>query len=117
MPKAPESTDSYLAALSVDKRRALEKLRKDIKAAAPKAEECISYRVPGFRLDGRLLVSYAASAKHCAFYPGSIVQQFKTELKGYDTEKGTIRFAPDEPLPGALVRKIVKARIKQRAAK
>jgi len=117
MPKAPESTDSYLAALSADKRRALEKLRKDIKAAAPKAEECISYRVPGFRLDGRLLVSYAASAKHCAFYAGSIVQQFKKELKGYDTAKGTIRFAPDEPLSGTLVRKIVKARIKQRAAK
>ena len=115
MSKAPSSTGSYLAALSVDKRRALEKLRKDIKVAAPKAEECISYGVPGFRLDGRLLVSYAASAKHCAFYPGSIVQQFKKELKDYDTAKGTIRFETDEPLPAALVRKIVKARIKQRA--
>ena len=115
MSKAPESPGSYLAALSVDKRRALEKLRKDIKAAAPKAEECISYGVPGFRFEGRLLCSYAASAKHCAFYPGSIVQQFKKELKDYDTAKGTIRFAPDEPLPSALVRKIVKARLKQRA--
>jgi uncharacterized protein YdhG (YjbR/CyaY superfamily) len=71
--------------------------------------------VPGFRLNGRLLASYAASAKHCAFYPGSIVQQFKRELKGYDTAKGTVRFAPDAPLPKALVRKIVKARIAQRA--
>ena len=115
MSKAPASTDSYLAGLSDDKRRALEKLRKDIKAAAPKAEECISYGVPGFRLNGKLLASYAASGKHCAFYPGSIVQQFKKELKGYDTAKGTIRFAPDEPLPGPLVRKIVKARIAQRA--
>ena len=115
MPKAPESTDSYLAELSADKRRALEKLRKDIKAAAPKAEECVSYGVPGFNLDGRLLASYAASAKHCAFYPGSIVQQFKKELKGYDTAKGTIRFAADEPLPATLVSKIIKARIKQRA--
>src|SRR4051812_24635625 len=109
MSKAPASTDSYLAGLSDDKRRALDKLRNDIKAAAPKAEECISYGVPGFRLDGRLLCSYAASAKHCAFYPGSIVQQFKKELKDYDTAKGTIRFAADAPLPGPLVRRIVKA--------
>jgi len=101
--------------LDADKRRALEKLRREIKAAAPRAEECISYGVPGFRVDGRLLCSYAASAKHCAFYPGSIVQQFRKELKDYDTAKGTIRFAPEEPLPAGLVKKIIKARIKQRA--
>jgi len=100
--------------LSADKRAALAKLRKVINAAAPEAEECISYGVPGFRLNGRLLASYAASAKHCAFYPGSIVQHFKKELKNYDTAKGTIRFAADKPLPGALVRKIVKARIAHR---
>jgi len=105
----------YLAALSADKHRALEKLRKEIAAAAPKAEECISYGIPGFRLNGKLLVSYGAGAKHCAFYPGSIVQQFKKELKNYDTAKGTIRFAADEPLPGTLVRRIVKARIAQQA--
>jgi uncharacterized protein YdhG (YjbR/CyaY superfamily) len=100
--------------LSADKRRALQKLREQIKAGAPQAEECISYGVPGFRLNGRLLASYAASSKHCAFYPGSIVQQFKKELKDYDTAKGTIRFSADKPIPGALVRKIVKARIAQR---
>ena len=76
----------------------------------------MSYGSPGFRLNGKLLASYGAAAKHCAFYPGSIVQQFKTELKDYDTSgKGTIRFSADKPLPGALVRKIVKARIAQRA--
>ncbi|MFL6520621.1 MAG: iron chaperone [Chthoniobacterales bacterium] len=100
--------------MSADKRAALAKLRKEINAAAPEAEECISYGVPGFRLNGRLLASYAASAKHCAFYPGSIVQQFKKELKHYETAKGTLRFAPNAPLPKALVRKIVKARIAQR---
>ena len=110
----PTTHDDYLAALSADKRDALEKLRKDIKAAAPKAEECISYGIPGFRLNGKLLVSYGAAAKHCAFYPGSIVQKLKKELKDYDTTgKGTIRFSADKPLPGALVRKIVKARIAQ----
>ncbi len=100
--------------MSADKRRALRKLRQDIKAAAPKAAECVSYGIPGFRLDGKLLVSYGAAAKHCAFYPGSIVQELTEELKGYDTSgRGTIRFSPDKPLPAALVRKIVRARIAQ----
>ena len=108
----PETPDAYLAGLSDEQRRALEKLRKDIQAAAPKAEECISYGIPGFRWKGKLLVSYAAGAKHCAFYPGSIVKNFTKELKGYETSgKGTIRFSADEPLPGALVRRIVKARM------
>jgi uncharacterized protein YdhG (YjbR/CyaY superfamily) len=106
--------DDYLAALSDDKRRVLERLRKDIKTAAPKAEECISYGIPSFRLKGKLLVSYGAGTKHCAFYPGSILQTFKEELKDYDASgKGTIRFPADKLLPPALVRKIVKARIAQ----
>ena len=108
----PTTHDEYLSEVPDGKQRALEKLRKDIRAAAPKAEECISYGVPGFRLNGKLLVSYGAAAKHCAFYPGSIAQAFKKELKDYDTSgKGTIRFPVDEPLPSALVRKIVKARM------
>jgi uncharacterized protein YdhG (YjbR/CyaY superfamily) len=113
--KAPKGHDDYLAALSDDKRRALERLRKDISVAAPQSEECMSYGLPGFRLNGKLLVSYGAGAKHCAFYPGSIVREFAGQLKSYDTSgKGTIRFSPDKPLPSALVRKIVKARIEQR---
>jgi uncharacterized protein YdhG (YjbR/CyaY superfamily) len=109
-----KSHDDYLAKVSDDKRCALEKLRKDIKAAAPKAEECISYGIPGFRLNGKLLVSYGAGAKHCAFYPGSIVKEFKDELKDYATSgNGTTRFSADKPLPSGLVRKIVKARIAQ----
>ncbi len=112
----PKVHDDYLATLSADKRTALQDLRKDIRAAAPKAEECISYRIPGFRLNGKLLASYGAGAKHCAFYPGSIVQAFKKELKDYDTSgKGTIRFEADKPLPSALVRKVVKARIAERS--
>jgi uncharacterized protein YdhG (YjbR/CyaY superfamily) len=111
----PETPGEYLATLAADKRSALQKLRNDIKAAAPKAEECISYGIPGFRLNGKLLVSYGTAAKHCAFYPGSIVQELKKELQDYDTSgKGTIRFPVHEPLPTALVRKIVKARIAQR---
>ena len=100
--------------MSADKRQALQNLREQIKAVAPQTQECVSYGIPGFRLNGKLLVSYGAGAKHCAFYPGSIVQKLKKELKDYDiTGKGTIRFSADKPLPGALVRKIVKARIAQ----
>jgi uncharacterized protein YdhG (YjbR/CyaY superfamily) len=114
----PETIDEYLAPLSKDKRAALEKLRKAIKAAAPKAEECISYQIPGFRLNGRVLVSFAAWANHCAFYPGSYpLEVHKRELKDYDTSKGTLRFPIDAPLPVALVRKLVRARIEQNTAK
>jgi uncharacterized protein YdhG (YjbR/CyaY superfamily) len=113
MADKPKTIDEYLAALSDDKRAALEKLRKAIRAAAPKAEECISYRLPAFRLNGKMLVAFGAAANHCAFYPmsSSTVAAHKDELKDYDTSKGTIRFQADHPLPAALVRKLVKARI------
>jgi uncharacterized protein YdhG (YjbR/CyaY superfamily) len=107
----PKTHDGYLAALSYDKRAAFETLRKTVKAAAPEAEECISYQLPAFRLKGKLLVAYGAAANHCAFYPGSVIQALKDELKDYDTSKGTIRFPADRPLPPALVRKLVKLRI------
>lgn len=86
--------DDYLAALSDDdKRTALQKLRKTIRAAAPDAEECISYSLPAFCLNGPL-VAFGASANHCSFYPMSpaALAAHKKELKGYDTSKGTIRF-------------------------
>jgi uncharacterized protein YdhG (YjbR/CyaY superfamily) len=107
----PKTPDDYLAAVNDDKRGALETLRKTIKAAAPGAEECISYQLPAFRLNGRLLVAYGAAANHCAFYPGSVLEALEGELKDYDTSKGTIRFPANRPLPPALVRKLVKLRI------
>ncbi len=110
----PRTIDEYLATLSDDKRAALEKLRKAIKAAAPEAEECISYSVPAFRLDGKFLLAFGAAAKHCSFYPGSApVKAHKHALKNYDTSKGTIRFPANRPLPVALVRKLVKARLEE----
>jgi uncharacterized protein YdhG (YjbR/CyaY superfamily) len=119
MPAKPRTIDEYLAALSDDKRAALEKLHRAIKAAAPKAEECISYQLAAFHLNGRRLVAFGATASHCAFYPmsASTVEAHKDELKGFDTSKGTIRFQPDNPLPAALVRKLVKARIAENAAR
>ena len=111
----PKTIDEYLAALSEDIRAALEKLRKTIRAAAPKAEECISYQIAAFRFNGRMLVGFGATAKHCAFYlmSSSTVEAHADELKNYDTSKGTIRFQAHKPLPVALVRKLVKARIKE----
>lgn len=103
--------NSYLAALPPTQRAALQKLRRDIRAAAPGVEECISYGVPAFRLNGRFLVAMAAAANHLSFYPGSALQAFKMDLRRYDTSKGTIRFQPGKPLPGTLVRKLVKARM------
>ena len=113
MAAKPKTIDEYLAAVSDDQRAALEKLRKAIKAAAPGAEEYIGYGLAAFRLNGRPLVAMGAAANHCAFYPmsSSTLPAYKDELKAYETSKGTIRFAANKPLPAALVRKLVKARI------
>jgi len=113
-----KTIDEYIAALSNDERIALERLRKIIRATAPRASECIRYQLPAFCLDGRPLVLFGATAHHCAFYPGSgtAVEAHKDELKGYRTSKGTIRFQPDKPLPASLVRKLVKYRIAENAA-
>ena len=114
----PETIDEYLAPLSGEKRAALEKLRRAIRSVAPGAEECISYNIPAFRLGGRLLVGFGAAANHCAFYPGAHpVKAHRDELKVYTTLKGTIRFPADRPLPAALVRKLVKTRIAEYAAR
>jgi len=108
----PTTIDGYLTAVSDDKRAALERLRRTIRAAAPGAEECISYQLPAFRFHGRMLVAFGAWASHCALYPGSsAVRAYKDDLKNYDTSKGAIRFQADHPLPPALVRKLVRARI------
>jgi uncharacterized protein YdhG (YjbR/CyaY superfamily) len=112
MAAKPKTIDEYLAVLTDDKRAALEQLRKAIKSAAPKAEECISYQLAAFRQNG-MLVAFGATSKHLAFYlmSSTTVEAHKDDLKDYDTSKGTIRFRPDSPLPAALVRKLVKARI------
>jgi uncharacterized protein YdhG (YjbR/CyaY superfamily) len=114
----PSSVEDYLAALPEAPRAALEKLRKTIKAAAPEATETISYQMPAFKLHGRFLVSYAAFKEHCSFFPASskVLEAHGEELKPYFSGKGTLRFTADKPLPTALVKKIVKVRIKENAA-
>ena len=111
--RKPQTIDEYLARVSPDQRALLQKLRKTIRTVAPKVEEGISYGIPAFRLNGRSLVFFGAWANHCAFYPGSsaTLEKIRNDLKGFQITKGTVRFSPDNPLPPALVKKLVKARI------
>ena len=116
--KAAE-VEAYLAACPEPHRTTLTKIRATIRAAAPKdATEAISYGMPSFQYKGGL-VGYAAFKEHCSFFPmsGRLVEEFADELKAYKTSKGTIQFPVDKPLPAALVRRMVKARIAQNEAK
>lgn len=113
----PKSIDEYLATASAEQRIVLEKLRRTIHSAAPGAQEYIGYGLAGFKLNGRPLVYFGAWAKHCALYAASsaIQKKFQQELKGFEQSKGTIKFTPQKPLPVALVKKLVKARIAENA--
>jgi uncharacterized protein YdhG (YjbR/CyaY superfamily) len=113
MKSKPTTIDEYLAGVTADQRIALEKLRKTICMVVPKVEECISYGIPAFRLNGRSLVFFGAWANHCSFYPGSskTLKKFQSDLKNFQVTKGTIRFSPDNPLPMGLVKKLIKARL------
>jgi len=117
MAAKPKSIDDYLSGLAEPQRAVLQTLRETIQAAAPAAVECISYQMPSFRLDGRMVVSFAAWKGHCALYPLSVatIRDHAAELEGFDTEKGTIRFTPEGPLPAALVTRLVEARIAENA--
>ncbi len=104
--------DEYLSRLPADSRVALEKLRNTIKSIVPDAVEVISYQIPTFKYQDRMLVSYAAFAEHCSFFPGAApIAAHQSDLKGYRTSKGTIRFPVNKPLPATLVKKLVKTRI------
>src|SRR5512139_42903 len=106
--KKPRTIDEYLAGQTAENRAALQKVRKAIHAAAPKAAECISYGMPAFRLDGKLIAGFRAAANHCSYHPmsGDTVAKLKTDLAGYDTSAGTIRFSARTGLPAALIRKL-----------
>jgi uncharacterized protein YdhG (YjbR/CyaY superfamily) len=111
---APKNVDEYLAGVPEPARGTLGKIRAAIRSAAPpQATEIISYRIPAFKYKG-VLVWFAAFSTHCSLFPtAAVIEAFKNELKGFSTSKGTIQFPTDKPLPTALVRKLVKARVAQ----
>ena len=115
----PPSVEAYLAAVPEPMRAALEHLRATIRAAAPDATEAIYYQMPAFRAKGRALVSYAAFRDHYSLFPlgAAVIDALGEEVAPYRTGKGTLQFRLDEPLPEALVQKIVKARLAETAGR
>ena len=111
---APKNVDEYLASVPEPARSTLNKIRAAIRSVVPpEATETISYRMPAFKYKG-VLVWFAAFSDHCSLFPtAAVIEAFKNELKGFSTSKGTIHFPTDKPLPTALVKKLVKARITQ----
>lgn len=115
----PTTIDDYLALVSEPARTTLEKIRAGVRSASPPdATEAIGYGIPMFRYKG-CLVAFAAFKKHCSFFPMSlgVIRSFKSELANYEVSKGTIRFPLDKPLPAALIKKIVKARVAEKNRK
>lgn len=111
--KKAKSIDEYLAGVDAEPRRALETLRKTIRAVVPKAEECSSYGIPAFRLDGRIIGGFAATAKGCSYYPfsGTTFRTLAKELAGRERTKSALHFSPSKPLPRTLVQKLLRARL------
>lgn len=112
---AAKTVDEYLAGLPEPAQSTLTRVRAVIRSVVPKnTTEVISYGIPMFKYNG-VLVGYAAFAKHCSLFPtgSGVIEQFAKELKGYRTSRGTIQFPSDKPLPDALIKKIVKARVKE----
>jgi uncharacterized protein YdhG (YjbR/CyaY superfamily) len=115
---APKNVEEYLAKVPEPARGTLNRVRAAIRSAVPReASETISYGMPAFKHNG-VLVWFAAFKDHCSFFPtAAVIEAFKEELKGYPTSKGTIQFPTDKPLPAALVKKLVKARVAQNESK
>jgi uncharacterized protein YdhG (YjbR/CyaY superfamily) len=116
--RIPAGVESYLAGVPPEYRAALQRLRRTIRAAAPKAEELLSYKMPAFRQDG-MLVYYGAFSDHCSLFVGSAEtrRKFAAEFRPFESGKGTLRFTPDHPLPTALVTRIVRQRLAENAAR
>lgn len=115
---APRNVDEYLARVSEPARSTLNKMRAVIRSVVPReATETISYGIPAFKHKG-VLVWFAAFSKHCSLFPtAAVIEKFKKDLKDFTISKGTIQFPIDKPLPTALVKKLVKARVRQKENK
>ena len=109
---APKDVEEYVASVPESVRSTFNELRAAIRSAVPaEATETISYRIPAFK-HKRVLVWFAAFSNHCSLFPtAAVIEAFKNELKGFSTSKGTIHFPTDKPLPTALIKRLVKARV------
>lgn len=107
--------DAYLAALDEPQRSTLAELRRTILEIVPEVEETISYGMPAFKLNDKVIAGFAAFKQHVSYFPhsGSVLPVLKDDLVGYKTSKGTLRFASDVPLPRPLVEKLLAVRIEQ----
>ena len=115
--KAPTTIDDYIAGFPPDVQEILQKIRATIKAAAPDAQEAISYQMPTFTLHGNL-VHFAAFKKHIGFYPVPTgIEAFKQELSVYEGGKGSVRFPLDAPMPYDLISRIVQFRVQENIKK
>jgi uncharacterized protein YdhG (YjbR/CyaY superfamily) len=116
VPSRPQTVDDYLALVPEPAHSTLQRMRTAIRSAVPaETTEAIGYGIPAFNYKGPL-VWFAAFSNHCSFFPtASVIKAFKNDLKGYKTSKGTIHFPLDKPLPAALVKKMVKARLAEKA--
>jgi uncharacterized protein YdhG (YjbR/CyaY superfamily) len=110
-----EEIDSYLAALEEPKQSTLRELRHTILNIIPDAEQCISYQLPAFRIEGKVVAGFAAFKNHLSYLPhsGSVLSELHDELADYETTKGALHFPVDSPLPRTLVEKLVAVRISQ----
>jgi len=115
---APKTVDAYLEGVAEPAHSMIVEMRALIRTTLPEeAQETISYRMPAFKLK-RVLVWFAAFKSHCSLFPSAaVIEQFKDELKGFTVSKGTVQFPMDKPLPAALIRKLVKARLEQSEGK
>lgn len=117
--RAPQTIDEYLSGVPEPARSTLQKTRATIRSAAPpEATEALYYRMPAFRYKGAL-VCFAAFSKHCSLFPlnAALIEEHKDKLKKYVASRGTLRFPLDKPMPAALVKMLVKARVKQNELK
>lgn len=112
---AAQEIDSYLAMLNEPARTTLEELRRSILAVIPDAEQCISYGMPAFKVQGHTVAGFAAFKKHLSYLPhsGSVLEKLGADLADYEGTKGSLHFAVDEPLPGELVDKLVRTRMQE----
>lgn len=116
--RKPSQIDEYLRSVPEDRRRALEDLRTKIRSIVPGAEECISYRIPAFRLNGEVIAGFCATSKGCSYFPfsGSTLKALARDLGRYDQTKGSLHFSANKPLSTTLVRKLIRTRIDETKA-